>query len=297
MVSVIVPTYNHRGFIGHTLDSVFTQTFTDFEVIVVNDGSPDDTVDVLAPLASDARILYFEQSNQGQSFARNRGLREARGKYIAFLDDDDVWPPDKLEWQVAFLEEHAEVATVGGTLQLMDEFGSVGRIGAHHSEITFESLFAGNPFFSPGQTLIRSSVLKQVGGMDEEIWGADDWDLWFRISKRFNITMLDRLALYYRVHAGNASKQTARLLKACCTTIERHLKEIAPGEQERLRLESHRSIYYGFGATLAEGAKSHLRNRRLVEAMRSLGGLYPLGRSILLDRRLRRTLLNHLTHR
>jgi glycosyltransferase involved in cell wall biosynthesis len=99
LISVIIPTYRHRDFILRTLDSVFAQTRGDYEIIVVNDGSPDDTKTVLTPLVDAGRIRYVEQPNGGQSQARNRGLELARGKYIAFLDDDDLWPPDKLEWQ------------------------------------------------------------------------------------------------------------------------------------------------------------------------------------------------------
>src|ERR1700719_2929443 len=102
-VSVIIPTYNHRDFVLDAIESVFAQTFTDYEVIVVNDGSPDDTASVLAPLASAGRIRYLEQANAGQGAARNRGIAQARGEFIALLDDDDRWPADKLEWQVGEL--------------------------------------------------------------------------------------------------------------------------------------------------------------------------------------------------
>jgi glycosyltransferase involved in cell wall biosynthesis len=113
-VSVVIPTYRRQDMIIDTLESVFLQTFQDFEVIVVNDGSPDETAELLAPLAASGRIRYLEQPNQGQAAARHRGLEEATGEFIAFLDDDDLWPPDKLEWQVAYLERNPSIAAVGG---------------------------------------------------------------------------------------------------------------------------------------------------------------------------------------
>ena len=113
-VSVIIPTYKHQDFVLATLDSVFAQTFTDYEVIVINDGSPDDTAEVLLPLAEAGRIRYIEQKNTGQSIARNRGIAEAQGEFIALLDDDDLWPPDKLEWQVEALRRQPDVALIAG---------------------------------------------------------------------------------------------------------------------------------------------------------------------------------------
>src|SRR5260370_24652309 len=102
-VSVVIPAYRHRDFVLATLDSVFSQAFTDYEVIVINDGSSDDTTELLRPLAASGHIRYFEQANAGQATSRNRGIHAARGEFIALLDDDDLWPPDKLEWQVEAL--------------------------------------------------------------------------------------------------------------------------------------------------------------------------------------------------
>src|SRR5438128_5360345 len=113
-VSVVIPTYRRQDMIINTLESVFLQTFQDFEVIVVNDGSPDETAQLLAPLAASGRIRYLEKCNQGQAAARNRGLAEATGEFISFLDDDDLWPADKLEWQVSYLERNPSIAAVGG---------------------------------------------------------------------------------------------------------------------------------------------------------------------------------------
>ena len=125
-VSVIVPTYKHRDFVLATLDSVFAQTFTDYEVIVVNDGSPDDTADVLRPLAEAGRIRYVEQENQGQAAARNRGIAQARGEFVALLDDDDLWPPDKLEWQVGCLRaDPTAVAAYGYRETFGTEAGNI----------------------------------------------------------------------------------------------------------------------------------------------------------------------------
>src|SRR4051794_22002333 len=124
LVSVIIPTYKHRDYVLRTLESVFAQTFTDYEIIVVNDGSPDDTADVLRPLVEAGRIRYIEQPNAGQASARNRGIAEARGEFIAMLDDDDLWPAGKLEWQVAEMHRDSDAVVIYGFAEF---FGSIQR--------------------------------------------------------------------------------------------------------------------------------------------------------------------------
>jgi glycosyltransferase involved in cell wall biosynthesis len=147
-VSVVIPTFKHRHFICRTLESVFNQSMTDYEVIVVNDGSPDDTAAVLTPLIETKWIQYLEQANLGHSNARNHGIQVSRGHFIALVDDDDVWPNDKLEWQTQFLEKHPDVGVVGGTLRAMDEHRSFKWEGVFTPSIDFEMLFLGNPFLS-----------------------------------------------------------------------------------------------------------------------------------------------------
>jgi glycosyltransferase involved in cell wall biosynthesis len=296
-VSIVIPTYQHSDFILRTLSSVFEQSLGDYEIIVVNDGSKDDTSALLAPLVDAGRITYIEQENQGQSYARNAGLSRARGEYIAFLDDDDIWPPDKLASQVAFLDANPSAGMVGGTFRVIDENGAFGRAGPYYPTITFESLFAANPFHSPGQTLIRSSVLKEVGGLNSTILGgADDWDLWFRIAKQSTIVMRDEIALYYRLHAQNASKQTARLLRSCCETIELHLRSLDKHRRHALRRNSQRTIYNGLGSHLVSAARAEVRRGRLISAMRTLRGVSPLRRGILFDSHVRAAFLRDVVH-
>jgi glycosyltransferase involved in cell wall biosynthesis len=206
-VSVIIPTYNHRDFIPNTLESVFSQTFEDYEIIMVNDGSPDKVGEYLRPLAEAGRINYIEQANQGQAAARNRGLAAARGEFVAFLDDDDMWQPDKLEWQVAAMKESgAETGVL---------YGQKTELGSKHLE-AFPSAnapsgdvlaeFAGAGWIqSPGQTLIRRSALEQAGGFDTNIWGVDDWDLWLRLARVTHFKFVPRVSLIYRRHQSNAS--------------------------------------------------------------------------------------------
>jgi hypothetical protein len=155
---------------------VFAQTYGDFEVIVVNDGGRDDTESVLRPYIEAQRIRYLWQENQGVAAARNAGLAMATGDWIVFLDDDDLWLTDKLEWQVACLEA-SNAVVVGGSCSRFGRAEERKERGDSH-KIEFlrtADLFRGNPFGSPGQTLIRKSALEQIGGLDTAIWG---WMIW-----------------------------------------------------------------------------------------------------------------------
>ena len=168
-VSVIVTTYNRSSLLLETIDSVFTQSMTDYELIVVNDGSTDDTAAVLEPLVADGRIRYTQQPNQGISAARNAGFSQARGKYIAYLDDDDLFVPQKLEWQVQFLEGNPEFECVAGAREL---FGRENVVFVPPSDrVRFKDLFAGCHIGTPGQALMRKKALDEIVAADRSFRG------------------------------------------------------------------------------------------------------------------------------
>jgi len=224
-VSVVIPTYNHSSYVLETLESVFAQSFGDYEVIVINDGSPDRTAELLQPLARQKRIRYFEQANAGQSVARNRGIVEAHGEFIAFLDDDDLWPPDKLHWQVAAARQNPGAAMVWGPLQVFGERD--GDLWPHECDApsgeVLNKFLRRNWIQSPGQTLIPRALLQRVGGLDSVLWGADDWDLYIRLARVGPFVYKHKLALRYRCHADNASKNYWRLYRNARRVLHKHL--------------------------------------------------------------------------
>lgn len=212
-VSVVIPTYKHRDFVAATLQSVFAQTFTDYEVIVVNDGSPDDTEAVLEPFAAAGRIRCFRQGNCGQAAARNRGLAEARGEFIALLDDDDLWGPDKLEWQVAALsgDDHAVLAY--GYVRAFSQAGSETFPGPYPSGDVRKVILRQNWIWSLGQTLIRAEALRSIGGFDPTIRSCDEWDVYIRLARLGPFIYQEREALAYRTHALNASQDVGLMFR------------------------------------------------------------------------------------
>jgi glycosyltransferase involved in cell wall biosynthesis len=223
VVSVVIPTYKHARYIDETLRSVFAQTFTDFEVIVVNDGSPDDTAAVLQPWIASGHIRYREQTNAGQSAARNTGIRLARGEFLALLDDDDLWPEDKLAVQVERLRDHPEfVVTYGyvrgfGTQEFRDP-----RTPGDAGDLK-DVLLRRNIITSPGQALIRTSGMRAIGGLDETIRGADDWDLWISLSHHGTFDYTEHCTLRYRLHENNASRNSRYMFDALIRVLHKHL--------------------------------------------------------------------------
>ena len=226
VVSVVIPAYGHAQFLPTTLESVLNQTFEEpVEIIVVNDGSPDDTEAAVAPYRD--RIRYFSQENGGQASARNHGLRLAQGEFIALLDDDDTFAPDKLAWQVAALRGDPDAVLVYGEDDRIDAEGKTlppdNRPNYRRpSGLCHDDFLAGCWIATPGQTLIRRTAIERIGGYDETIWGSDDWELYIRLSGLGPFLYDPRVALHYRLHPGNSSGSVLRHLAGHRKLLEKH---------------------------------------------------------------------------
>jgi glycosyltransferase involved in cell wall biosynthesis len=208
-VSVVIPAYNVGTYIAETLEAVFAQTLKDFEVIVVNDGSPDTTEleKALAPYRP--RISYFRQENRGAGAARNRGLREARGEFVAFLDGDDLWLPTFLEAQLSFMRSGAfDLAYTDAIL-----FGQSALAGKRYMEtapsrgpVTFVSLLRGDCNVITSGVVARRSVVIDGGMFDEGLRNSQDFELWLRLARRgARFGYQRQVLLRYRCHEGSLS--------------------------------------------------------------------------------------------
>ena len=191
LISIILPTFNRKGYIGECIDSVLAQTFRDFELIIVDDGSTDNTFGMLKTYLPD--VILIRQKNRGVSAARNTGLAAARGKYIAFLDSDDLWLPQKISCQIEFFNTHPR-AQICQTEEIWVRNGVRVNPGKRHkkpSGMIFEPSLA-LCLVSPSAVMLHKSLLEKIGTFDEGLPACEDYDLWLRISCQYPIYLLDR---------------------------------------------------------------------------------------------------------
>lgn len=290
LVSIIIPAYGHAKFILQSIASVTAQTFSDYEIIVVNDGSPDNTEKVLESLIEQGAIRYFSQPNQGVAQARNYGISQATGKYIALLDDDDVWPPNKLEWQVKAMLE-SDLAAVGGLSAILGPSGLVELIEEDQKIVTFEftDLFDGNPFISPGQVLISRAILLETGGFNAKIWGSDDYDMWMMLAAKGRILRKNLVALHYRVHDSNASRDHIKMILNSRKVIDKHLQALSGQQFLHCKRRAYCYMFnYMGGLLLRHGVRDILKpkGRTSIGIRKVITFFDVFGVQMLLDRKL-----------
>lgn len=211
-VSVVIPTYNAAAFVGQAIKSVLAQTYRDVEVIVVDDGSTDQTQSILSRFGAPVRCI--RQANQGVAVARNCGIHESRGRYVAFLDADDTWLPGKLERQVAALEAYPDCAACYAAFTRVDwELRPIGISRSPRQAATLPDLLLnGNVIGSICTVLIERELFDRVGGFDPQLSQCADWDMWIRLAVHTAFLYVDEPLVTYRQHEANMSRD-ARLLE------------------------------------------------------------------------------------
>jgi glycosyltransferase involved in cell wall biosynthesis len=205
-VSVIIPTYNRAHFILDAVRSVLDQSFQDIEVLVVDDGSTDDTLAVLATI-EDKRLRVYPSVNIGRSSARNMALSFATGEFIAFNDSDDLYLPGKLEMQVKYMRENPKVAMIYTAATHIDDNGNQlpGRYDARASgDIYYKVAFFRPITIALPTVLVRAETVRDVGGFDRDQTRFEDTDLWRRISRDYRVDGIDTETCAIRTHGGNA---------------------------------------------------------------------------------------------
>jgi len=285
-VSVIVPAYNVARYLAEALESVFAQTFKDFEVIVVNDGSPDteELERVLAPYLT--RVVYVKQENRGPSAARNRGLAEARGRYVALLDADDVWLPEYLAEQTRALEAPPGLDLVYSDAMLFGEGDGVGRSFMEtcpsHGAVTVESLLAQTCVVITSCVVAHRASLVAAGLFDERYRRSEDFQLWVRMAhKGARLGYQRKVLARHRVRpdslAGDASVMHECALGVYAdlsNELEMTPRQRAIVETEIEKYESYLALARGKRA-LADGEYERAASElsRALSLQRGLGGL------------------------
>ncbi len=206
-VSVVIPTYNRRALLTEAIDSVLKQTYDDFELLIVDDGSVDGTRDEVIAF-DDPRIRYLFQTNSGVSSARNWGVASSHGELIAFLDSDDTWMPTKLEVQVGYMEAHPEISLLQ-TEEIWVRDGKRVNPAEKHAKHSGWIFLECVPLciVAPSAVMMRREAFNALGGFDEDLPACEDYDLWLRAALRYEIETLDSPLVVKR---GGHSDQLSR---------------------------------------------------------------------------------------
>lgn len=226
-VSVILPTYNRASYLYSAIKSVLNQTFKDFEIIIVDDASTDNTKQIIDKF-DDRRIYYIRhKENKGGSAARNTGIKRSKGEFIAFLDDDDLWMPNKLEKQLNFINNNHEISVVYTGAWVINKHGKITDIitPSLRGNI-FPKLLKKNYIGSCSTVLIKKECINRVGLFDENLSASQDFDLWIRLAKHYYFDYINEPLFFYRVHEKRITTNPQKRLRAKKLLYTKHSEEL-----------------------------------------------------------------------
>lgn len=254
LISIILPVYNGEKTIQRTIESVLNQTFSDFELLIINDGSSDRTLEITTSI-TDSRIQVFSYLNTGVSATRNRGIALAIGEFISFIDADDLWTADKLDAQLKALQTNPQAAVAYSWTDWIDDsdrpLRPAGRSTA--SGKVYEKLLQRDFIESGSNVLIRRQALEVVGTFDETLSFAEDWDLWLRLAAQYEFIAVPLAQILYRVSSQSASCNVWQMEFGSLRVIEQAFRE-APESLQPLKREVLASRYQYFTLKALEGA-------------------------------------------
>jgi glycosyltransferase involved in cell wall biosynthesis len=272
-VSVVMPVYNGERFLRESLESVFAQTFQDVEVICVDDGSTDHSADVLQQYGPMIRVL--PQVNAGQSAARNAGVASARGQYVAFLDQDDLWYPSKLMTQVAALDADSNVVLVHCDFDMIDERGQLVRQGAGLSERASAlaspmGQLIGEALIFPSAMMIRKQGYRHIGGFHSELQGFEDFDLIARLKQKGGFVMLGEAGMAYRLHAQGFTRAGGLHIIRSREKFLRRMLELYYGDRTKEAIVQRMlgDCYSDWGMHEVRTGNKQEGRRRLIQSLR-----------------------------
>lgn len=263
-VTVIIPAFNSAKHLPGALESVFKQTYRDSELVVVDDGSTDDTRKVLEGYKN--RVTYLYQENGGPSKARNTGIRAAKGRYVAFLDADDLWLPHKLEQQIQLIESDPRLGLVFSDAEYFE--GEPPMVGSYWKQRgcyemivsesrmirnAFSKLMAINPIL-PSTALVKKDCFEKAGPFDEALRYVEDKEMWLRISRHYSMACVPLPLVKRRVH-GYSPKQVASVQESIIHVV-RKIERAYPEDVARENVDTKKilaPLYYGLGRTYLDG--------------------------------------------
>jgi len=227
LVSVVTATYNMADYIGETIDSILMQDYSNIESIVVDDGSTDNTLDVLKPYLEDPRVRLVQQANAGQTVAKNRGIAEARGEYIAFCDADDTWRKDKITKQLPCFED-PQVGVCFSDIVFVDDKGKILEIPPMErsgGRITAQLML--DNFVPFPTSMVRSDIIRNANCFDQGLSMSIDYDLWLRLSVDYKFAYVQEPLANYRIWDGQMSNKMGERLDNFFKILDRFVKNNA----------------------------------------------------------------------
>jgi glycosyltransferase involved in cell wall biosynthesis len=300
LVTVVIPCYNQAHFLGEAIESALSQTYPNFEIVVVDDGSTDNTSDVASRYK---QVRLVRQENRGLAGARNTGIEHSEGDYLVFLDADDRLLPEALEVGLGCFQAHPECVLVAGHSRLIEADGSPlgvepqaaggerpSRPPRHIGGDIYLTILSRKYHILCGTVMHRRLVFESVGYFDPELKASEDYDLYFRVARRFPVYCHDTAVFEYRKHSATMTRDHGRMLKATLEVLrsqreyaksdERYLAAYKAGVR-KVREEEH-------GVPLAIVVSSHMRKLEWKEALKGaylLARYYPKGLFLLVNRR------------
>jgi len=252
-ISVLIPVYNGAKFLNESILSVLRQTFTDFEIVVVDDGSTDQTKNIVEEISAlfPNKIHYSYQDNQGVSLARNAAINLSQGRFLAFLDSDDYWLPNHLEEQIKVIENNIDIGLVHSNISQISEDGKFIKIPQRKKQYLsgsiFEYLFLRKANIACSTSLFRKDCCEAIGLFDPFLTklGCEDRDYWLRIAQRFKIVYIDKVLTSYRINSQGMSKNIDNMFKARLYIVDKYCP--VNGKNHRLRNQALAKIYRDLG--------------------------------------------------
>ena len=248
LVSVVIATYNMAAYLPLAVRSALEQTYQNIEIVIVDDGSTDGSLKAVEPLLDDPRVKYLFQKNKGQAAAKNQGVQQARGEYVAFLDADDIWMPDKLDQQVPLFLRSGTIGVVYSRIAYIDESGK--NLGIADNEL-FRGRVSGplliRNFIGFGTSIVRKECFNRLGVFDEAIRMGIDYDLWLRLSTQYEFDFVDRPLLRYRIWSGQMSNNCKSRYLSGIAIMERFLENFPKVVDKSTENEAWAHTYVGYG--------------------------------------------------
>ncbi len=265
LVSAVIPAYNAERFLAQTIESVLGQTYPRIECLVINDGSTDRTAEIAKAFGDHVR--YFEKANGGVSSARNLGIENANGEFIAFLDADDLWLPHKTERQIEVYRRNNHVGLIYSAVQTINETGEVvGEVNRSFEKDALERILClETPVYLTMTGIVPKKVFEAVGGFDEELSTSADADMACRIALKYELAVIDEPLAIYRQH-GNQMHLNLNALENDTTRIFNKLFKSGLEHEKLKRLES--KAYSSLASTLAI---AYFRKREYLRFLNHLG--------------------------